>query len=128
MLTLSQAHEYFKIFKHPLAFTKNIIMWQNWKVMCDVDLLSWHGESVFLLLSVTRQCQNVTMATSAGKYREFRRENTNEGHLSHGWIPRLTFPIQFADQHLHLHNRMQSVKCAEQTLSKSAERVKRAAC
>lgn len=30
-------------------------MWQNWKAMCDVDLLSWHGESVFSF-SVLRDC------------------------------------------------------------------------
>lgn len=37
--------------------------------------------------TVPRGTPSFTLATSAGKYMEFKRDNTYDAHLEDGWIP-----------------------------------------
>ncbi len=47
-------------------------MWQNWKAMCDVDLLSWHGESVFSFSVLRDRAKGQAIFYTGNKYRQIQ--------------------------------------------------------
>ncbi len=47
-------------------------MWQNWKAMCDVDLLSWQGESVFSFSVLRDRAKGQAIFYTGNKYRQIQ--------------------------------------------------------